>query len=387
MIELKNKVECCGCTACREICPVTCISMLEDDEGFRYPVTDMSACINCNACNRVCPVINKKQDATPFNGSVFYAAQIKDEVVLRSSSSGGMFSLISSMWIEDGGIVYGARWYSDEIKHVKIETVEELKFLRGSKYAQSNMGDTFREIKALLEEGRKILFSGTPCQVDGLKRYLLKPYAKLLTIEVACHGVPSPLVLKKYLSELKSVYLTDVSLNFRDKSNGWLNYNVKALDPQGNILFCESHNDNIFMRGFLHELYSRPSCHECPSKGGTSRAELTLCDFWGVEKVCPDFPYQLGASLVIANTSVGKQLIETVASQAFLRKVDADSALLQNGSLLYSSKPHPDRKYFFKKLSITKYIEHLIRKCLRLRVTIKLRLSTKSYIQRVRTWK
>lgn len=387
MIILKGKVDCCGCTACQAVCPVSCISMEIDPEGFLYPKTDTSNCINCNACNRVCPVINKQKGNIPYESSDFYAARIHDMDILSKSSSGGIFSHLASYWINNGGVVYGAAWNQNSIEHIEASTLGELNALRGSKYAQSNLTDCFKRIRELLSLGKKVLFSGTPCQVDGLKRFLKKSQPLLLTIEVACHGVPSPLVLEKYLKELCDKYSSTVSLDFRDKSHGWLHYNVKAKNSYGGVLFCENHNDNIFMRGFLHELYSRPSCHECPSKAGTSGADFTLCDFWGIEDVVDDFDYEQGASLMIANTDLAKQIVTQVLPDIALQKVLPCDAMEHNGSLLHSDSSHPERAYFFNKLSSTNDVIHLINMCLSLRFSTKLRLRANAYLKRIKAWK
>lgn len=387
MIVLKDKADCCGCTTCIEICPVSCITMVPDSEGFCYPVTDVDKCINCNACNRACPVINTRIDYQPFHCSDFYAAQSKDASILDKSSSGGLFSLIAEHWIKHEGVVFGATWVKDKVRHIEVRSVDNLDVLRGSKYVQSSLEGTFSRIRGLLKQGIKVLFSGTPCQVDGLNRFIGKKNPNLLTLEVACHGVPSPLVLKKYIKKLKDSYSSDIVLDFRDKTHGWLQYDVKATDNNGHVLFCENHRDNVYMRGFLHELYSRPSCHECPSKGGSSGADFTLCDFWGIEKVLPDFKYEKGTSLLIANTNFAKVIVSQLTSVAVIKKVSYSAALENNGSLFHSASPHPDRSYFFNKLSSTNDVIRLINNCLDLRFPIRLKLMAKAYITRIKVWK
>lgn len=361
--------------------------MAVDNEGFLYPTTDIDACINCNACNQVCPIINKRTDQIPFVDSDFYAARTLDSDILEKSSSGGMFTAIANQWIESNGVIFGVSWNKDEIKHIEIRTADELEALRGAKYAQSNLYNTFKRIKELLLKGNNVLFSGTPCQVDGLKRYLRKTYSSLFTIEVACHGVPSPLVLKKYIQHLHEVYSSTISINFRDKPHGWQQYDITAKDGKGKVLFCENHKDNIYMRGFLHELYSRPSCQACPSKGGSSGADFTICDFWGIEDVCPDFNFESGASLIIANSASAKNLIAKIALSCTIKKVDPETSLAHNGSLLTSAQPHPDREYFFRKLPSTQNVSQLINLCLNLRFPIRLKLLSNAYFKRLKLWK
>lgn len=192
MIEIKDKKDCCGCSACVQKCPKQCISLKEDNEGFLYPEVDKSMCINCGLCEKVCPVLHQGESRKPLK---VYAAKNQDEEIRRQSSSGGIFTLLAEKTIQDGGVVFGARFDEHwEVKHDYTETIEGLAAFRGSKYVQSRMEDNYRKAEMFLKQGRKVLFSGTPCQVAGLKRFLRKYYGNLLTIDMVCHGVPSPLV-------------------------------------------------------------------------------------------------------------------------------------------------------------------------------------------------
>ena len=383
MINLKKKQDCCGCTACMNICPQHCIIMQEDNEGFLYPKTNMDSCIQCNLCNRVCPVLNTERNLvrTYSKSTKAYAAAIKDTKTLLQSSSGGIFSAIATNVIHKRGVVYGAAWGHDEVRHIRIENLEDLSFLRGSKYVQSVLGEAFLEIRKLLQSGKKVLFTGTPCQLAGLHAFLRKEYKNLLTIEIACHGVPSPKVLRKYMQVLRKQYNEDIQLNFRSKPNGWLDYKVTAYN--GNVhYFYEGQKENIFMKGFLRELYSRPICHECPFKAGKSGADITLGDFWGIDKILPSFPLYGGVSLVLIHTTKAEAVLKTlkgVKSEA----VDLYEAIKYNGALLHNELPHPERQYFFKRLDRKPFV-FLVEQCLKMRLFTRIKLRIQSYRQKLR---
>lgn len=234
MIEVVRKQDCCGCTACKSVCPRQCITMEEDSEGFLYPIVDRSKCVDCHLCEKVCPMSNVRDERRPL--SIYAFKHNSDEVRMRSSS-GGMFSLLAEHVLSRGGVVFGAAFDEEwEVAHKYIESAEELDGLRRSKYVQSRMGESYSHVLNFLKAGRLVLFAGTPCQIAGLLRYVRKDYANLLTMDFVCHSVPSPKVWRKYLKEecarkgtagknsvfksLKSVPLIK-GINFRDKSVGW----------------------------------------------------------------------------------------------------------------------------------------------------------------------
>lgn len=189
MIHIEDKSRCCGCAACMQRCPKLCITMSEDEEGFLYPKVDVSLCIDCGLCEKTCPVINQDEPHEPF---AVYAAKNKDEKTRRESSSGGIFTMLAEQTIKSGGVVFGAKFNEQwEVEHGGVETIDDLAALRGSKYLQSRIGETYQEAERFLKEGREVLFSGTPCQIAGLKKYLRKDYPALLTVDVICHGAPS----------------------------------------------------------------------------------------------------------------------------------------------------------------------------------------------------
>ena len=364
------------------VCPRHCIAMQEDREGFLYPVTNTDACINCNACNKVCPVIKQmgKELSSYSSATKTYASAVIDEDVLLNSSSGGLFTAIATTVINDGGVVYGAAWVNGEIHHIAVESVDELAKLRRSKYAQSSLDGSFIEVRDYLSSGRRVLFSGTPCQIAGLRSFLRTDYDNLLNVEVACHGAPSPKVLRKYMQVLREQYGDDVQLNFRSKPKGWQEYNVTAFTGDKHY-FYESQKENLFMKGFIRELYSRPICHDCPFKVGVSGADITLADFWGVENVLPDFPFYDGASLVLTHTKKAERVFNGLQG-VITKEVELEKAIPQNGALLHSEEPHPERTYFFKHIEDKPFVE-LMDECLELRRITRVKLTLKAYLRKI----
>ncbi len=307
MIELKESRDCCGCWACAVSCPTQCITMVEDREGFRYPKIDLGACINCSLCEEVCPVINQLPPREPINA---YAAKSLDRQTQRLSSSGGVFTQLAKGVIDKRGVVFGAafddRW---EAHHVAVQTIGEIDGLRGSKYMQSRVEGSFGDVKGYLEAGRAVLFCGTPCQVRGLKLYLARDYQQLLTLDFVCHGTPSPKVWRKYLDHA-SRGSEVLAVNFREKRRRWQNYNLR-IECNGHTL-SEKSTSNLFMQGFYSDLFLRPSCHHCPTKEQKSGSDITIADFWGVEKIAPKLDDRDGLNLLIVNTQKGAQAISTI---------------------------------------------------------------------------
>ncbi|MBP3408607.1 MAG: Coenzyme F420 hydrogenase/dehydrogenase, beta subunit C-terminal domain [Bacteroidaceae bacterium] len=302
MIHITEPKNCCGCNACVQACPKHCIRMQEDSEGFLYPFVDRESCIDCGLCERVCPVINQNEPQKPV---VTLAAVNSDESVRLASSSGGIFTLLAERTIDNGGVVFGAAFDENwDVKHLCIDSKSELPKLRGSKYVQSIIGNCYKEAKAYLSAGKEVLFSGTPCQIAGLKRFLHKEYKNLKTVDVVCHGAPSPMVWRMYLDEVSSMYniaqITDIK--FRDKTEGWKNFSlsIKYKDKEGaEKTFRETLNENVFMRCFLSNLCLRPSCYACPARNGKSGSDITLADLWGAENICPESDDDKGVSLVL----------------------------------------------------------------------------------------
>lgn len=363
MIDLVNKQDCVGCDACAQRCPVSCISMQPDLEGFRYPHVDTEKCINCGLCEQVCPVIHQADARKPLN--VFAAKNIDDEI-RKASSSGGIFTALAQQVIAEGGVVFGAKFDDNwEVVHSSTGTTEGLKAFQGSKYVQSKIGRSYLEAEQFLKAGRKVLFSGTPCQLAGLSRFLRKDYGDLLlTVDVACHGVPSSRVWKAYLSYQLSLigkgnrsespaYRSISKINFRDIRHGWYDYgfsitgkrNIGTVDVP-HELFFERRVHNLFMRGFLSNLYLRPSCYTCPAKCGKSHSDLTIADYWGIDKIHPSFYDRNGVSLVLANTENGIKALNRC--KPVMIESDYNQAASINTALT-SSPPRPAQADLFWK--------------------------------------
>lgn len=356
--------------------------MQEDEEGFLYPITNIEACTNCNACNRVCPILNtgRKIFSNLLSNTKAYAAAINDKTILLSSSSGGIFTAIATIILNKGGIVYGAAWENGEVHHIAVDNIEDLARLRGSKYVQSCLDELFLSIRTQLQTNRNVLFTGTPCQIAGLRAFLRKEYDNLLAVEIACHGAPSPKVLRKYLQTLRKKYGNNIQLDFRSKRDGWRSYKVTAYTNNVHY-FYEGQKKNLFMRGFLHELYSRPICHECPFKSGVSKADITLADFWGIEQVLPTFPSYNGVSLVLTHTTKGESVFKNLRG-LITKEIELQKALQLNRTLLHSEAPHPERSHFFKLID-KKGFETLVEQSLALRRITRVKLAILSYIKHI----
>lgn len=348
MINIKNKKRCCACTACVQACPKQCIKMLWDNEGFQYPIVDIKECINCGLCEKVCPALNSKEAREPIDTM---AAFNPNEDVRRSSSSGGIFTLLAEQVINQGGVVFGARFDKDWQVVIDIaESMEQVASFKGSKYLQAQVGNSFKRCKKELEDGRLVLFSGTPCQIAGLNNYLHKVYINLLTVDFVCHGVPSPGVWIKYLNELASAAKNSVaSINFRDKPKGWRRYHfsITMNDDKESVKLSTWYNEDAYMRAFLSNMILRPSCYSCPSKCGRSNSDITLADFWGIEKFLPEFDDDKGISLVLVNSENGQKALNLDRLQ--YRKVIYSDVIPFNPSITTSARVHRQRTRFFKK--------------------------------------
>jgi len=361
MIQIKDKSACCGCAACVQRCPKQCISLKEDKEGFLYPIVDESTCIDCRLCEKVCPIINQSEPRQPLK---VYAAKHKDDEIRLKSSSGGIFTLLAEQIIDEGGVVFGARFDEYwEVLHDYSETKEGLAVFRGSKYVQSRIGSTYQQAEAFLKEGRKVMYTGTPCQIAGLKRFLRKEYENLLAVDFICHGVPSPKVWRMYLDKTlacqgigKNTVLSHAMLrkkfirciDFRSKSTGWKKYSfsltlTKALgDGKDNsVLLSSTFEENPFMKAFVNNLNLRMSCYHCLFKYGRSRADVTLGDYWGIDKNIQDFTDDIGVSLFMLNDDIFIN-VEKIE----LRESRFNDAIIWNPSYKYSVKYSKLRKLY-----------------------------------------
>lgn len=384
MIDIQDKKDCCGCSACAQRCPKHCITMIEDREGFLYPSIDLVQCIDCGLCEKVCPEINQNERRLPID---VYAAKNLDETIRMNSSSGGIFTILAEKVIDEGGVVFGVGFNKHwEAAHSYTETKEGLKNFRMSKYVQSIVGNTFSEAESFLKKGRKVLYSGTPCQIAGLKRYLRKEYDNLFTIDFICHGTPSPGVFRWYLAEecirivskkdkfskfssqsIPSIPKVDVIANtcgleindirFRDKKEGWkkfsftLNLSKKTTTGEKEkVLISSTLDTNTFLRGFLSDFYLRPSCHDCPAKCLKGGSDITIGDFWGIQDLKPEFDDDKGVSVLLINSNKALETVQKLSIQKL--RMDYNSVSTYNSALELSVCLKPSRNHFYKSTTI-----------------------------------
>lgn len=409
MIKIKDKKDCCGCNACVQRCPRQCITMHADNEGFLYPVVDTEACIDCGLCKKVCPVINQEEPQKPIK---VFAAYNKDKEIREQSSSGGVFTLLAEETIKKGGVVFGVKFNKEWMPEFGYaETVEDIAPFRGSKYVQAVVGNAYKQTEDFLKGGRNVLFSGTPCQIAGLKRYLRKEYNNLLTVDIICHGVPSPKVWEMYLKDTCSKLLKDTpdekiqsvspigetykscieTVSFRSKITGWkkfsflLKLNFPTCDGKNTVVFTEPFGKNNFMRAFLSDTILRPSCYACPAKHGKSHSDITIADFWGIDAIDPAFDDDKGCGAIFINTAKGEALYPI--SKTTYKEKAFNEVITYNSAYYQSCKPHPNRKKFFKRLNkatdVSAHIQKTIRPTLTRRIVNKAKRYAKAILRRI----
>lgn len=361
-IEQLPKENCTGCGACMQICPKQCIDMTRSEEGFLYPKTDKNKCIECRKCLKVCPAYDRLSTRIPI--ACFGAYNKNDDLRLKSSS-GGIFIEIASYVIERGGVVFGVVFNDEWLPiHVSAKTLDEVYPMMGSKYVQSDTLFTYKECRDYLNSGRLVLYSGTPCQIAGLNKFLGKSYENLITIEIVCHGVPSPLYWQEYLSDIRShnackipqcntelVKRQDIigNIKFRDKRAGWKKFSLvistsKDFEIEENILYKNTFDQDIFMRGFLNDLYLRQSCYKCPAKEFRSQSDFTLGDFWGVFKgLLQDYDDDRGFSLVTANTEKAHNICKILSSSTYFIPISYSDAIKSNENIVFQQKKNVDK--------------------------------------------
>ena len=360
MIEIEDKSRCCGCEACVQVCPKHCISFTQDSEGFFYPETDKTICIECGLCVKVCPVLTPYDEHTPQE---ILAAINKNEEVRMNSSSGGVFTLLAEHVIEQGGVVFGVRFNEDWLAVFDYaETKEQIVVFRGSKYLQARVGNSYIQCKNFLEQGRQVLFSGTQCQIAGLLHFLHKPYPNLLTVDFICHGVPSPKVWSRYLYEVVKVGKYVISdVQFRNKKLGWKRYYflLNYKDELQSYTYTSPYSENPYMKAFLANIILRPSCYTCQAKSGRSHADITIADFWGIDKVNPQMDDDKGTSLVLINNSKGAKSLQR--DKLYIVHAIYEDVRRYNPSIEKSSTKHPKRFDFFRDFTYKSNLNYLFK--------------------------
>lgn len=320
MIKADDKTKCSGCMACYNICPQKCISMIEDEEGFLYPKVDVDACVNCGLCDRTCPLNEKNNKKYGVVQSEI--VQNKDLEVLRQSTSGGAFTPIAQYILQRNGVVFGVEMDEDSnfVKHIKVEKEESLIRFRNSKYVQSYVGNSFDDAKQELQKGRLVCFSGTPCQIQGLKNYLHKEYENLITVDVVCRGVPSPGVWKKYTDYLKRKGKLS-SVRFRDKSLGYQYSTMEVVYKDGKIERNGIESDQ-WLRMFFSGMILRPSCPVCNFRSVERCSDFTIWDCFNVSDLTKDLDETKGATRMLIHTKRGQEIFNEIRDRFYV--VDAD---------------------------------------------------------------
>ena len=353
MPKLATKEYCTGCTACASICPAKCIAMKADENGFLRPVVEAEKCVSCGLCEKSCPIITplKVTDKQPKA----YAAYSKDENMRLQSSSGGIFTEIARAVLEKGGAIFGAA-YNDkfEVNHICVENEADLAKLHGAKYAQSDLRGIFADVKAKLNAGQKVLFSGTPCQVGGLKAYLRKDYPNLLTVDFVCHSVPSPMAwweYVKYRAEQDNGGELPESIDLRSKTTGWSRYQYSNLfQYSDNVTHSAKSTESLYMNLFVDGYINRESCEKCQFKGYNRVSDLTIGDFWGIWDIAPEMDDNKGTSVVLVQSSRGAEFFDKISESLALKEVSLEEASRQNQAMLKTATLNERRDEAFDRI-------------------------------------
>lgn len=355
MIEIVNKERCCGCGGCKNVCPKHCIKMILDEEGFRYPYVNIEHCINCGQCEKVCPMLSSNVERDKFSVKKAYAAINRNSHYLKKSSSGGVFIELAKFIIESyNGVVVGVVIDKEGVVfHKIVDNLIECDGLLGSKYVQSDTLSIYKHTKEILDNNYYVLFSGTPCQIASLKKYLRKEYDKLITIDFACHGVPSPGVWNKYIKSLiaKEIKSSDIKdINFRNKYYGWKNYSLSYVVCKGKSYraILRRHGKEPYLQAFISGLILRPSCFKCDFKHGKNCcSDITLCDYWRVRRDYPSLYNRNGVSGVILNTQKGEIVWKEVEACFDTQSILIHDLYRSNESLYKAVDANTFRMSFF----------------------------------------
>lgn len=371
-----DKEKCCGCSACEQICPQKCIKMVEDEEGYLYPIIDKEKCVECGLCKKVCPMLNSEK-VKQGNENKFYKFISEDKKIIEQSSSGGAFSEITQAIIEDNkdkmyriyGCIYDKNF---TVKHTKVDNINDISLFRKSKYVQSDIQYIYTEIYHDLKDGYIVIFTGTPCQIAGLKLFLNVKNdinkENLYTIDIICHGVPSQKVFNEYVKSIEKKYNSKVkNFSFREKykiGNIVDSLGIRVEFEDGKVLNEYSFN-NIYMIGFFNGVYYRPCCEKCPFSTRSRCSDITIGDFWGINYIDKKLNAHKGISLCIVNSSDGEKIINDLSTKMDITQENPDIAIENNGNLYEPSKFSKYRNDFFKKLEETNDFEKSIKKYIR----------------------
>ncbi len=382
MLINEKKELCSGCYACSNACPKSCITMQVDSEGFWYPHVNEEKCVNCKVCEKICPVFNRIS-TREFDFPIVYAAINKSEEVVKNSSSGGVFTSIAQYVLQNNGIVFGAAFNEKlEVEHIPIESEQELWKLQGSKYVQSKIGNVYEKVKEYLNQKRLVLFTGTPCQIAGLKSFLGNDYENLICQDIICHGVPSPRVWDLYLKYRKEKAEENIQeIFFRYKIYGWKKYSLLFNFENGKE-YISVHRDDDYMKAFLYNYSLRPSCFNCHFKGVNRLADFTLADFWHVNTYAPDMYNENGVSLVFLHTEKAKQIFEIISNKLNIKYIEDENVAKMNRPMVSSVDRPKNRDKFFEKLGTTSF-DVLIKKYCKVSIGDKLKRKIVKFISKI----
>lgn len=364
MIEIKDKKKCCGCTACYNACPVNAISMEPDFEGFLYPSVDKEKCIDCGLCERVCPIINFSE---PDNGYLkSFVLRTKDKDDLLGSTSGGFTTPLIDYVISHDGIVCCASYNANfKVEHIIVssqkDVAENKKYMRGSKYVQSDLGESYKAIKTCLQDNKLVCFIGTTCQVTGLKQYLGKEYENLITVDLVCHGTPSPLLFEKYVKYQEDKHKSKIEdIVFRNKTYGYHSGTMRIKFANGDDYFGSARVDYM-LKSFFTEIASRPSCYECRFKTKKRVSDFTIYDAWRADQIVKSIKDDdKGYTNVIVHSQKGLDILETLKDEYCIYEADSDLAVKLDGKMVMrSAVPHPLRDNYYKDLATDDLGEHI----------------------------
>lgn len=345
-----KKNTCCGCHSCELSCPKSAIRLDADEEGFYYPLIDDNKCIDCGICEKTCPVINANR--LICTSKLAFAAVDTDMISERESSSGGMFSVIANHIIDKGGVVFGAAFDSDlQLKHIPVCTKNDLIKLKGSKYLSSNLSNCYRSVKEYLGSGRLVCFSGTPCQVAGLKLFLVRDYPNLITIDLICHGVPSQKMFSSFIEDIQTRrHIKLTGFLFRDKNiNGWACCSPSCFSEKKYIAYDKAMS--VYMSLFLNGELMREMCYSCPFAQNGRVSDFTLGDFWNILDVYPDFVKGKGVSALILNTEKALSIFEKIKNKIYFKECSFQDIASGNYNLNHPTIRPANRDLFLDRLN------------------------------------
>ena len=351
MVSRETVPNCTGCAACQNACNLGAIALIADGEGFVYPQVDETKCIQCGKCEKSCPSLHFVPSSQYVQPEVYAAWNLDTEVRILSTS-GGVFSALAEAVISRGGYVAGA-FYDEgfQICHGVVSSLEEIPRLRQSKYAQSQIGDTFVQVRQLLKTGKTVLFCGTPCQSAGLQQFLSREYENLYCCDFICRGVISPKVYSKFLQDMQPSKTASVNaVHFKNKDYGWNRFSTRLTFGDGSV-YQKDRNEDYYMRGYLrHNLYIRPSCHQCGYKTLPRISDLSLGDFWGIGNYDKTLDNEQGTSVVLVNSEKGRTLLSWAQAALVLHQRSLEEVLAGNSCLLNVAQPGKYREFFFENM-------------------------------------